>query len=112
MTISPREAQRPPPLRHVFGAEPGDKEILLYVRELMPALSPPAASSDLPCAQADGIPVVPRPPKNPKRLMREAAHSTKKLGGSTKAREALSLMREDSKKTASGALNTRALTIP
>ncbi len=90
-----------PPLRHVFGAEPGDKEILLFVRELIPAVSPPVSLSDIPThAQADGMPVVPRPPKNPKRLMREAARATKRLGGSTKSRETLSLMREESKKTA------------
>jgi hypothetical protein len=90
-----------PPLRHVFGAEPGDKEILLFVRELMPAISPPAALLEIPSrAQADGMPIAPRPPKNPKRLMREAAHATKRLGGSTKSKEALSLMREEFKKEA------------
>jgi hypothetical protein len=84
-----------PPVRHVFGAEPGDKEILLFVRGLMPSSELP--SDDLPdCPPA----AVPRAPKNPKRLIREAARAMKKTGGSTKAREALSLMREESKKKA------------
>jgi hypothetical protein len=81
-----------PPLRHVFGAEPGDKEILFFVREL----APPVPGNE----ESGPPPAVPRTPKNPKRMLKEAASAVKRTGGSTKARETLSLMREESKKEA------------
>ena len=74
--------------RHVFGAEPGDAEILEFVRGMMPVCSTSSA-------------VVARPGAvsrvSPKRLARMASKALRAQGASTKAQEALSRQREEQK---------------
>jgi hypothetical protein len=67
--------------RHVFGAEPGDKEILELVKDWVPPSVGDAGNA--------GEPVLPPAKANPKRLAREAARLLAQRGGSTKAQEAL-----------------------
>ena len=70
--------------RHVFGAEPGDPEILDVTREAR--LDGFARSDTL-------VPRVP-PPLNPKRRAREAARAVRETGIGTRAQEAVKAARE------------------
>ena len=67
--------------RHVFGAEPPDREVLAFVRSLDPGVfvqAEPGAPAELPKTRL-----------NPKRLAREAARATAARGVSTKSQDAL-----------------------
>lgn len=72
----------------MFGAEPSNEEILLFVVEKWQDLdfSEPIADSELP-----------KEAVNPKRCMREASKAVRRCGVSTKARQALSEERESRK---------------
>jgi hypothetical protein len=75
--------------RHVFGAEPGDGEILDLVKDWAP--------SDIPETEDAAAPSPPPHASNPKRRAREAARLLARRGGSTKAREALQRELEERK---------------
>lgn len=78
-------------LRHVFGAEPKDKEVLAFVNDQLIA----AMNSQATAVSAEEET---NTRMNPKRMAREVARAMKATPVSTKAQEALRLQLEENKK--------------
>lgn len=77
--------------RHVFGEEPSDREVLVFVLRDLSCLMERATVT------VEAEPIGERK-RNPKRAAREAAHALAARGGSTKAQEALRLQLEVNKR--------------